>query len=379
MSLEFKPAGYALFQNFNKIKSDIFDFGSNAAAQINDWAKGSFILLPIILSLFSALIFWLVFSYIPEKSRRNKLRPVVEVVIYGIYKELFSLFDLALRHAKHSPSMYQEEIRSGKLTEEIISMGLQNKCLNETYLYDPAIKDSLIAVGREMHDRSREIENLADKVISFHTYATAQEIILFEKIREKLRIYQPPTRDVERDSGTVVGGQVLRPINPTISYRAKNLYELYKLFGELQDIFLRTKSTDRSTVLTKVQILFYSGRLKECRRLSNYGRRVFRKDSALFGSYLARCECKLGNIRKFYRAIEDTYRNRPYNGSLISARSTFKNILGNEKILEILSKYYTDEEINNLKQKVSSDRSKKEAFEMANNNIRRYLSEKKSH
>ncbi|AWY01205.1 hypothetical protein A8139_15475 [Marinomonas primoryensis] len=109
---------------------------------LDAWAEQSNILLPILLpillSVVAAIVFWLVFSYLPERKRRKKLRPIVELALFDAYKKLFSLFDLVMRHSSHSPSFFQSKIRAGNLSEEDIQLGLQNKCLNESYLYDPA-------------------------------------------------------------------------------------------------------------------------------------------------------------------------------------------------------------------------------------------------
>src|SRR6266568_3017 len=78
------------------------------------------VITSIVTSLIAGLIFWLFFSYLPWRARRKKLRPIVELALYDIYGRLFSLFDAIMRGQPHSPSHYQAEIRSGKLTEEQI-------------------------------------------------------------------------------------------------------------------------------------------------------------------------------------------------------------------------------------------------------------------
>lgn len=142
---------------------------------IDLWANNSNVTLPVILSFIAALIFWIVFSYIPERTRCKKLRPVVELALFDAYKHLFSLFDAIMRHHSNSPSHYQAEIRSGNLSEDTIFLGLSNKCLNDSYLYDKNVKDGLLVIGESILEIALEIDELANKVLSFHTYATPKK------------------------------------------------------------------------------------------------------------------------------------------------------------------------------------------------------------
>ena len=102
------------------------DQAQDLLTSLYKWAEQSNILLPILLSVVAAIIFWLVFSHIPEQKRRKKLRPIVELALFDTYKKLFSLFDLVMRHSSHSPSFFQSQIRAGNLSEEDIKLGLQN-------------------------------------------------------------------------------------------------------------------------------------------------------------------------------------------------------------------------------------------------------------
>ena len=135
------------------------------------------------------MIFWITFSYIPNRNRRKKLRPVLELDVFQVYNSLFSLFDLIMRHRENSPSNYQNNIRGGLLTQTDIELGLQNKCLNESYLFDTNINKHLMVIGEEIFERSNNIDQLINKILNLSQYATAEEIILLEQIRQKIRKY----------------------------------------------------------------------------------------------------------------------------------------------------------------------------------------------
>lgn len=356
-----------------KLVDIVLDQGQDLLISLSTWVEQSNILLPILLSVVAAIIFWLVFSYIPEKKRRKKLRPIVELALFDAYKKLFSLFDLVMRHSSHSPSFFQSQIRAGNLSEEEIKLGLQNKCLNESYLYDSRVKDTLLVVGEEILERTLEIDELANKILSFHTYATAEELVLIEKIREKIRVYHFGERHIEKPCGTIFNGRMLYPVDPSISYRHRNFFELYEFFCHLQKLVLNHSPIDRSRFIYKMQWLYYTGQYHLCVKLIRKHGRRFKKDSTLYRSYLALSERGRGKMENFYKIIEDTYKSRPYGGSLVSSRSIFKGLLGDNKLIEILAQFYSSEEISALMESVKKDRKNKEAFENANQVLADYF------
>lgn len=352
--------------------------GLEMMENFDDWAKESNVLLPILLSIVAAIIFWLVFSYFPERKRRKKLRPIVELALFDTYKQLFSLFDLIMRHTGNSPSFYQSEIRAGKLSEDDIALGLQNKCLNESYLYNPNVNDALLVVGEEILDRALALDELANKVLNFHTYATAEELVLLEQIREKIRVYHFGERHINKNCGTIINGQLLRPVDPSISYRRGNFYEIYQLFCKLQILVLDHRPLDRDRFIYKIQSLYYSGQYRLCAKLVQSKEKRFEKDSTLYRNYWALSERGKGRTKAFYRIIEDIYKSRPYGGSLVSSRSTFKELLGDNKLMEILAQFHSSDEISAMRQSVQQDKVHKETFENANQALQKYFMEKRS-
>lgn len=201
---------------------------------------------------------------------------------------------------------------------------------------------------------------------------------MLEEIREKIRRYHFGERHINSSAETHIGGMSHYPVNPTISYRKRNFFEIYKLFCTLQSIVLSRRPIDRDRFIYKIQALFYSGQFRACRKLIRNEGRSFEKDATLYNGYLALCELGLGNMRKFYSTIESTYKVRPYRGSLVSSRGTFKNLLEDNKLMEILAQFYSAEEISALKTSVIKDREHKEAFERSNKALEEYFRAKVS-
>jgi hypothetical protein len=78
-------------------------------------------------------------------------------------------------------------------------------------------------------------------------------------------------------------------------------------------------------------------------------------------------------MKKFYKIIEETYKLRPYSGSLVSSRGTFKDLLGDNKLMGILAQFHSSEEISALRQSVQHDQKHKEAFVHTNQALEKYF------
>lgn len=346
-------------------------------ATFDAWSKKSNIMLPILLSIIAAVIFWFVFSFIPEKKRRTKLRPIVELTIFDAYKKLFSLFDLAMRHSLTCPSFYQLKIRAGNLSKDNIKLGLQNKCLNQSFLYDPHISNALLIVGDKILEHSKNIDELCNKALTFHTYTAAKELILLEKIREKIRAYHFDERQVNKPCRIVINGQVFHPTDLSISYRSQNLYELYQLFCILQKIALGQTPLDRERYIYKMQWLYHSGQYHACAKFIRSQKNRFRTDLIISNNYLALSEHKKGKPNEFYKIIEDTYKSRPNEGLLIGSRTIFQEFINDNKLINTLSRFYSSDELDALREAIKEDKEQKEIFETSNQLLEDYYKNNK--
>ncbi len=170
------------------------------------------LLQSVLSSIAAAIVFWLIFAYFPERRRRNKLRPKLDLDICQVYRTLFTIFDLIMGFGVRSPSAFQSKIRANMLRPEDIELGLQNKCLNESFLYDRNVSGSLMPIGRELSARTKEIDEITDRLFQFSNYLTTREILLLEQVRVKLHVY-----DLERLSELAkinINGRPFAPVNP---------------------------------------------------------------------------------------------------------------------------------------------------------------------
>jgi hypothetical protein len=240
------------------------------------------------------------------------------------------------------------------------------------------VKGVLLIVGEEILDITMALDELANRILSFHTYATAEELVLLEQVREKIRVYHFGERHINKSCESIINGQLLRPVDPSISYRSGNFYEIYELFYKLQTLVLDHSPLDRDRFIFKMQSLYYSGQYRLCSELIRSEGKRFEKDSTLYRNYWALSERGKGKMKAFYEIFEETYKSRPYGGSLVSSRGTFKDLLGDNKLMEILFQFHSSEEISAMKESVQKDKKRREIFENANEALHKYFMEKRS-
>ena len=302
------------------------------------------LIYPILLSIIAAVIFWLVFSYFPERSRRRKIRPKLDLDMYNVYTNLFSIFDLVMRPNNHSPSNFQPKIKGNKLEKEDLELGLQNKCWNETYLYDTNVSKNLLVIGKNLFEIASKIDRTVERLFNFSNYLSADEILILEKIRKKLQVYG--LSDYNRNAASIIGGMELKPVNPSLSFMSQNLFELYKLFIQFQDLVYSNNYIDRDISISKVQHYFYSGQYEKCKKEISKSIFKYPDDKNFLDFYSFLSEYTSGQKDKSYKMLDTILKSKPH---LVSSRGFIDDLLNDDKIKELIQKHYTENEITELR------------------------------
>lgn len=312
---------------------------------------------PILLSIIAAIIFWVTFSYFPERTRKKKMRVKIDLEIHQVYSKLFALFDNVMRRNDNSPSDYQDLIRGKKLSKRDIEIGLQNKCLNESYLFYPEIKDSLLPIGNNLWNSEQKIDRLIDRIFNFSMYLHAEEILLLENIRNKLNTYE--LEDYNRNTVEEFRGMKLHPLNPSLSYMTNNFHELYLLYSELQDLVFSNKFENRNIYFSKVQYLFNSEQYDETIKTIKRGQSKYSKDINFLDTYVYQSLYKMNKRDEAYKKLEKIFESKPH---LVSNRNALKHFLGDKKVKELLNKYFSDSQLKELNKVITQEKLKENLF-----------------
>ncbi len=326
---------------------------------------------PIILSVIAGIIFWLIFSFFPEHKRLKKLRPKLDLDIYQAYMNLFFLLDLVMRPNSHSPSNYQQKIKGNKLTQDDLELGLQDKCLNETYLYDSHVSKVLMPIGKSLFDRASEIDLNIENLYSFSNYLTADEILLLEKIRKKLKVYD--LNNYSKSAISLISGMELKPVNPSLSYMSQNLYELYLLFIQLQKLVYNNSYSDRDIFISEVQHYYYSDQFAKCKKAASGGILKYPKDKNFLEFYSFMSEYKLGKTESAYLMLANLLKDKPH---LVSSRGFLSDFIDDKRVSSLIEELYSEKEVFELKDVLNREKLNGKNYIEKANKLKKYYADK---
>ena len=197
--------------------------------------------MAVITSLIASIIFYLVFQFIPERKKRNKIRPRVEIELTEIADQLFFYLEIPLNYDLHFASQFQDGIKNGSLSAEDYELYLYNKCLNNSYLYDRN-KSKLIVCGLKLREYADQTSEKIHQVMLNQNYLSAEEILIIEDINRLLHTY-----DYDWSAVDEINGMKLYPVNPTISYMSENFHKLQDLYIDLRNILFKCEMLRKET------------------------------------------------------------------------------------------------------------------------------------
>jgi len=330
---------------------------------LSKWVHDSVFWYPMLLSLLSALIFWVVFEYIPAFVRKKRIAPIFQADFRNLESLLSLIFETIMRATENSPSQYQRTIASGQLDKESIKIGLASKCYNETYLFDPVTASRLQPIGASLYRTFEQISLVVDKIYVNRNFLSPGKEILLNAILQKVSSYYPDSAKITGSAITMINGTEFRPAVTSMIGEVTYFDELYQLYRQVQDyVFSTGRGTERNFLLGKLRRLVSLGSHKKALEVVKVLRRKHPNDSGLIDLYEVSSLRSLHRTKKFYTKLEKYLMKRYYGGSLVSSRSLLKLFLEDSGVMELVQKYYSTEEVAQLLATIESEKMYMEAF-----------------
>jgi len=294
-------------------------------------------------------------------------RPKLELGLYQVQASLFSLFDCVMRSSPRSPSFFQKEIKGQKLSTEDIELGLQNKCLNETYLFDQEISSRLIPIGRELFEIRKRIDRDIDRLFAFSNHMSTHEILCLEQIRGQLEVYD--LEHFDKTAAINLGATQYWPANPSLSYMARMVALLYELFGELKSMVFNNKYEDRAVLFDKVQSFYEEGKYTRCRCSVQGGNPENADDKTWLEWYLTLCDFRVGREQNAIESLDGILQRKP---DLVTNRGFLIDVIQNKKATERIKEHYGKKEIDSFYLTITQEASARQCFMEQANRLREY-------
>ena len=338
--------------------------------------------MAVITSLVASIVFYLFFQLMPEKIRYRRIRPRIEVELTEIASSLFFYLEEPFKCNMHSASFFQDDLCNGFINKRDFELGLYNKCLNESYLFDEN-KDKMVVVGNVLKKQADEVSKKIHQVLLNQHYLTSNEILIIEDIDRLLY-----THLYDSKASTQVQNYILRSVNPSLSYMCHTFYKLYHLWLELRQIMFkysyikmeRRQGCEKYFALRWSYVNFlvankvYKRAQKEIKRLSRNQNTDFQQE--VLHSYSLRINLENGDLKQaktlLKKILTDFSRDK-----LIYMRGFLNCIINNEEMMDLCSSLCPSEEIKEWLCVVEREKLQKEAFLNRNQMLKDYY-EKKS-
>lgn len=302
------------------------------------------IVFPIVLSIISAIIFWLVFSYFPKKVRFNRIRPKVDQDLQTIVSNLFEIFRIIMSENLQShPCLYGKRIISGQLAKADIELGLQNKVLNSSCLKGQEIDKYLVPVGERIHSKIESILKKIDELYFFSEFLKSNEILLLEKIKKT--IYVNDFSDYPKKT---------EYLNPSLSYLQDYFFTLYGFYCELLKTLFNKKSKFIKTIiyfdilfpLTEIDYhLYFSKDYKKCKRIISKALKYSVEDIFKFSEI--KCDYLLKRNNRAFNKLKKVLKD--YKPGLIPISQYIDELnLLDKRILIFIKENYSESDYSKL-------------------------------
>jgi hypothetical protein len=339
------------------------------------------VLTAIVTSLIASVVFYIVFQYIPERLKYRKIRPRIEVELTEIASSLYFYLNYAFDYNAYRSAPYDEDFNTESLSERDFKIGLGNKCLNESYLFDEN-KDKLVVIGDKLKKSANEVSKKIWQVLLNQHFLTADEILIIEDIDRLLftHLYDSKASDQ-------IGIFVLRPVNPSISYMCHNFYKLYQLWTELRHVmfeFTFIKKEHRqglekyfnlnwSYLKLLVANKEYKKAKKKMKMLSRGKITDFQKE--VLNSFELRMNLDAGNLSRAKMILKKMLTDFSRD-NLVYMRGFLSCVIDNEEMMKLCSSLCPAEEINEWLCCVEREKKLKAAFVRQNQMLIDYYENK---
>lgn len=320
---------------------------------------------PIFSSIIAGFIFWLIFSFFPERKRRQSFGVGVFNDLLLLNGQIFAYFDFLLRHKEHSPSFFQEKIHACSLRKEELSLALQNKVISKDYLYELSVANQMMIVGEALLKKVSEIDLVINRLYSFNYFLSTKEIKLLRKIHGNIHTYTPYIES------NLFADKSMLPINRSISFMASSAFTLQEDFRELRDlVFSRKDYLDRDFFITKILRSYNLKKYKECIKNCKLGCKYFLQDANFFNIFTIQCYLALGNKTKAYMLL----RKFPLKSNeLIGYRNVLNPLLVDSEVQRIVIEKTSLQAFEAMKEVVIKENTDQEKFLSANKKLQKYF------
>ncbi|MBB6679827.1 hypothetical protein H4O20_00020 [Aequorivita sp. 609] len=306
------------------------------------------ILKTIILSLVSATIFWIFFSYLPKKKRLKKIRPKINQDLESITTSLFGIFRTIFKNSSNINILYNRKVLDGTLKKEDIEIGLINKCYDTNKINNFEYKSYMISIGEDLEKFKFLILKKIEELYFFTEFLSTNELITLEKIK---KILNSQNIEIHYKKNLTV-----------LTMHFNDLYKLYiklnKITFEKNHNYIQTNEFyDIAFPLYQIDYYFYNKKdFKKCKKVSkNYIKNFPSTD--IFKLRLIMCEYELNRKNKGLELFKIFIKNKTSLEGYSSIIEIFDNY--DERIKPYLKHNMDEDKFQEMNKSIELNKNRK--------------------
>lgn len=323
-------------ENINKIQNEVLEIKSGQTQiikTINDDSVKPLreVLLPILLSIFSGFVFWLVFQALPNLTRNKRLRSKIDSDFMQIRLNMLFMIELAYLHCENTVSLFHREIAKKKLDKTKLNLMLHNKAMSKDFCV--GIFSENIVIGDSISKRANEIKTRIDSLSVFNEQLSPSEILLLDRIHHEIN--SRGLYEINDKYETTISGSRYYPKNPSLSHLDSFFCNIHQLMIEVELILCKSKTEDLSTLNLKYKYFIKNLKFKSAIKTTKKIAALYPESAVTtqWNTFECLYEINKEESFEFLKKILNEF------GSLVGSRGYISNYLNDLRFRQYLEKY----------------------------------------
>jgi len=308
---------------------------------------------PMLASLISALIFWIVLVRFPEERKKQYFNKSIKIDLQKLMSSMGTLLTLSFSAGGHH--LFQNKIYNDELSTEEMRLLLKAKTHYQDY--DPKFHPlnlNLEYIGDALIKARNESRELIERLYSLSMFMEPEHINLIRIAHSEIDKYAPYYEHARCFNGIYMAA------NPTSDSMAENLKKISSIRLKLENIIIDYYSDD-SDYRDVAHYLWRGPNPKRFIKYFNRFRTQLEEDSGKKNMWLhlARANAMIGNQKK---AKEWMQAYIEIETELVSGRRTLADIEKYEYLTDIMKSKFNNNAIQKYKLALERENSIKTAY-----------------
>lgn len=308
---------------------------------------------PMLASLISALIFWIILVRFPEERKKQYFNKSIKIDLQKLMSSMGTLLTLSFSAGRHH--LFQNKIYNDELSTEEMRLLLKAKTNYQDY--DPKLHPlnlNLEYIGDALIKARNESRELIERLYSLSMFMEPEHINLIRIAHSEIDRYAPYYEHARCFNGIYMAA------NPTSDSMAENLKKISNIRLKLENIIIDYYSDD-SDYRDVAHYLWRGPNPKRFIKYFNRFRAQLEEDTGkkYMWLHLARANAMIGNQKKAKEWMQAYINNVT---DLVSARSTLADIEKYEYLTDIMKSKFNDNAIQKYKLALERENSIQTAY-----------------